>query len=87
MPVKTYRKKPVEVEAVEWTGDDLSEITTWAGAFVEKHPANDNELSVVTDRGAVSAQKGDYIIKGVQGEFYPCAKDVFVATYDAVEAE
>lgn len=85
--MKVYRKKPVEVEAVEWTGSNLDEILEWAGNAVSVHPGNDTELSVVTNHGSTTASAGDYIIKSPADEFYPCTKEVFVATYDVVEEQ
>ncbi|MBM7585840.1 hypothetical protein JOC86_002382 [Bacillus pakistanensis] len=84
-----YRKKPVVIEAVQYNGL-VSEIVDFA---VEEHPDNvfkifnyfDGELFINTLEGKVKANKGDYIIKGVNGEFYPCKPDIFEKTYEIVE--
>lgn len=77
-----YRKKPVVIEAVQWTGRNIAEIEAfmseeiWAWA--------DGRLAVRTLEGLVTARTGDFIIKGVRGEFYPCKPDIFEQTYEAV---
>lgn len=88
MEVKTYRKKPVEIEAIEWTGENLKEII----GFVGDQAMNYSEiidpafvLKIKTLEGEHVASKGDYIIKGVKGEFYPCKPDIFKMTYGLVE--
>ena len=81
--VKKYIKKPVEIEAVQWTGDNLEEIYT----FVGKNNVNDlllkedNELYIKTIEGNMHASINDFIIKGIKGEFYPCKPDIFYNTY------
>lgn len=88
-----YRKKPVEVEAVRWTGKNREEIRTFCthGAFFTP-TRKDTEgrttewrLLIDSTEGIMYAEIGDYIIKGVNGEFYPCKPDVFAKTYEAVE--
>ena len=77
-----YRKKPVEIEAVQWTGGNLEEIEEFAGnslAYIEQH------VIIKTLEGCMRASKGDYIIKGIAGEFYPCKPDIFKATYEEVK--
>lgn len=79
-----YRKKPVIIEAIEWTGTNYEELfelgmdrrTTWVVQ---------GECPIPTLEGTMKAKIGDYIIKGVQGEFYPCKPDIFAATYEKVE--
>lgn len=86
-----YRKKPVVIEAVKWTGDNLREIIDFTGL----HPSankwtwdeyaavvREDGLKIFTLEGSHMATVGDMIIKGVQGEFYPCKPDIFAATYD-----
>lgn len=88
-----YRKKPVVIEAVQWTGDNFEEIKKMLKDADENraiipHPNEDKEvksLLIVTLEGEMRADKGDYIIKGVQGEFYPCKPDIFEQTYEKVE--
>lgn len=77
-----YRKKPVEVDAVQWTGNNVDEIEEFGSLDVW---FNENELYVITLEGTMKASVGDYIIKGVHGEFYPCKPDIFAKTYEEVE--
>lgn len=91
--IKLYRKKPVEIEARQWTGDSGStyEIKWWTeqhhAALYEISPLGDedNTLLIGTLEGNMTVRKGDYIIKGVKGEFYPCREDIFLETYDLVK--
>ena len=75
-----FRKKPVIVEAVQWTGENLDEIEAFAPdcAFYNRT----NGILIDTLEGLMEAKLGDWIIKGVQGEFYPCKPDIFAATYE-----
>jgi hypothetical protein len=82
-----YRKKPVVIEAVEWTGKNFNKIQEFTGSEAEiiKMSSGEAELVIRTLEGRMTATKGDYIIKGVQGEFYPCKPDIFDQTYEKVE--
>ena len=91
---KLYRKKPVVVEAIQWTGNNLHAVTEFRGQQVTPmHPKWDEYTQLVelyglkirTLEGEMSANVGDFIIKGVNGEFYPCKPDIFEKTYEAVE--
>ena len=77
-----YRKKPVIIEAIQWTGKNLSEILNFVGPTATHSDVTG--LTIQTLEGDHHASNGDYIIKGVQGEFYPCKPDIFLATYDKV---
>jgi len=83
MEMPKYRKKPVVVEAVQWTGNNVLQMEEFATTKIEY--TLDNCLLVDTLEGVMKANIGDYIIKGVQGEFYPCKPDIFEATYEVVE--
>ena len=76
-----YRKKPVEVEAIRWDGT-LLELTAFAGEHVLVAPG---EIFIKTLEGNMKLSQGDYVIKGVNGEFYPCKSDIFHKTYERVE--
>lgn len=89
-----YRKKPVVIEAVQWTGENLREIIDFTGLHhsAEKWSWEQYEmivkeegLKIFTLEGAMMASIGDYIINGVKGEFYPCKTDIFEMTYEPVE--
>ena len=75
-----YRKKPVVIEAVRWTGENLLEICNFTGRCGGELIKN-GELYIDTLEGVHHASIGDFIIKGVHGEFYPCKPDIFRKTY------
>lgn len=80
MSVFKATKKPVEIEAILWTGEnflDIEEFTQSTSGMCKRRG-----LVIETLEGDMIAFIGDYIIKGVQGEFYPCRPDTFKATYD-----
>lgn len=84
-----YRKKPVVIEAIQFedTSDILAKLSDFIGkdikvSYCERIPS----LEIETLEGTMKALPGDYIIKGVKGEFYPCKPDIFEQTYDAVGA-
>lgn len=77
-----YRKKPVVIEAVQWSGSNWHMILDFAGG--DNVFTRGAELMVVTLEGTLKADAGDWIIRGVKGEFYPCKPDIFEATYEEV---
>ena len=80
-----FRKRPVVVEAVRWTGNNLSEMHAFMNsARIPWNPlmGNGGALFIKTLEGEMQADAGDWIICGVKGEFYPCKPDIFEATYD-----
>jgi hypothetical protein len=77
MSVAKYTKKPVTIEALQWTGDNRKELFD----FCDQSYMNGDELRIQTLEGSMIASIGDYIIKGVKGEFYPCKPDIFELTY------
>lgn len=93
-----YRKKPVVIDAVLWTGneedlskvfelvdfDKLPEDGVHVGAGIGHVPAL-GTLDIPTLEGTMTADPGDWIIKGIKGEIYPCKPDIFEATYEAVD--
>ena len=80
----TYRKKPVVIDAIHWNGKNVKEFMDFMGW---RNAAHDERAGLVihTLEGNHNAMPGDYIIKGVAGEFYPCKPENFYATYDAVQ--
>ena len=84
-----FRKKPVEIEARRHDGSPAGEadLIEWIGgeARVEHDGGESTNLIIPTLEGDHIANVGDWIIKGVAGEFYPCKPGIFAATYDAVE--
>lgn len=81
-----YRKKPVEIEAIQLTEDNTCEVLTFCNSHNDIVASNDNgTVSIRTLEGTMVANIGDYVIRGVKGEYYPCKPDIFEATYDKVE--
>ena len=79
-----YRKKPVVIEAIEYTTpQSVLEIIEMNGSSTGIINS-DYGLHIDTLEGTMRADKGDYIIKGVNGELYPCKPDIFEKTYEAV---
>ncbi len=90
-----FRKKPIVIEAIQWTGDNLREVINltglhesaehlWTWAQYEQVVAEQG-LKIFTLEGPLMASIDDWIIRGVKGEFYPCKPDIFAATYEAVD--
>lgn len=79
-----YRKKPVEIEAILFDGENFEEIGHFVG-FNGRKVGREGRLEIITLEGVMVANPGDYIIKGVQGEFYPCKPDIFEQTYELVD--
>lgn len=86
-----YRKKPVVIEARRYDGTEASAnaLIDWidqdAPSNDAVHDPNDNAVCIKTLEGVMAASPGDWIIRGVQGEFYPCKPDIFDATYEPAE--
>ncbi len=79
-----YRKKPVEIEAIQWDGENTTEILAFCSDCFS-YKKNDFAVLVInTLEGTMKASIGDYVIKGVKGEFYACKPDIFLLTYDQV---
>lgn len=81
-----YRKKPVVIEAIQWTGKFDRNMSLFVGTNATiSGTAEPFEMLIHTLEGDMRADIGDFIIKGVNGEFYPCKPDIFAKTYEAVE--
>ena len=80
-----YRKKPVVIEAIQWTGHNISDICKFTDRDVN-HLIVGGQLYIATLEGVHRASVGDFIIKGVKGEFYPCKPDIFAQTYEPANA-
>lgn len=78
-----FRKKPVVIEAVQFDGSYESRIKLlkWAGP-VAVYYRHTNALAILTLEGSMTVSPGDWVIRGVAGEFYPCKPDIFEATYE-----
>lgn len=84
-----FRKKPVVIEAIQYTGDNLGEVLQFISAHSDskrKYWAGDGgELCIETLEGTMRASFDDWVIIGITGEVYPCKPDIFEATYEPVE--
>jgi len=91
--VKKYRKKPIVIEASKWSGRTDDPALQWLSTHKDAphhmgwSPGDGNlfELVINTPEGAMTVEIGDWIIKGIEGEFYPCKPDIFQKTYDEVK--
>lgn len=83
MGVKKYVKKPIVIEAIQYTGENTEDVVNF---ITNRHCTilNDKRILINTLEGNIEASPNDYIIKGVQGEFYPCKPDIFKSTYDLI---
>jgi len=85
-----YRKKPVIIEAIQWLGEEsFDELYKFTDAdnnygIVGMKNGRGDIAQITTLEGVMDAQPGDFIIKGVQGEFYLCKTDIFEKTYEKV---
>ena len=103
-----FRKKPVEIEAIQWDGANTTSVINWAqggwgrvgplalngkSIWIKQVVVDPDKFPVVcvwrlvipTLEGDHEASPGDWIIRGVKGEIYPCKPDIFAATYEPVE--
>lgn len=82
MEVKRFRKKPVVIEAIQWTGGNAFQLTKFTDASIKFLTTGDCVISTL--EGDMITLVDDWVIKGIKGEFYPCKPDIFEATYDEV---
>jgi hypothetical protein len=83
-----FRKKPVQIEAVRLGDTNSGRVAAWCGGTLRGGPGGGSAGGTViidTLEGRMVASPGDWVIKGVQGEFYPCKPDIFDATYEPVD--
>jgi hypothetical protein len=83
-----FRKKPVVIEAIRWDGSeestfDVMKFADSPNVFHTMGPGDLEEIEIETLEGRMTASIGDWIIRGVKGELYPCKPDIFEATYEA----
>ena len=81
-----YRKKPVVVEAVQWDGTNVEEISTFTDGKVAWY-YNKRCMYITTPEGRMEVSIDDWIIRGVNGEYYPCKPDVFAKNYEPVSED
>lgn len=93
-----FRKKPIVIESIQWTGRNEMEIADFIGGLTQvRRPTHIHErelddipneaytIIIPTLEGDMTASRMDWIIKGVNGEFYPCKPDIFEKTYEPVD--
>lgn len=83
--MKSYRKKPVVIQAIQWDGSNTLEILEFGDENDCPMSLHEGKLELETLEGVHLANPGDFIIRGVNGELYPCKPDIFFKTYDEVE--
>lgn len=79
--IKSYKKKPVVIEAVQFTGENYKEVEEFVGQPLY---ISYGMVAIPTLEGIMRCKPGNYIIKGVKGEFYPCDKEIFEQTYEEI---
>jgi len=84
--MKKYVKKPVIIEAVQYLTDNHEEVRAFMGAFPFIYEPLDQTISISTLEGDLIVRHGDYVIKGIAGEFYPCKPDIFKDSYTEIDA-
>lgn len=89
MTARLYRKRPVTIEAWQLTEANAYAVSVWCGGMMrfDRHGGQARTVrgvEIETLEGVMCASIGDYVIRGVQGEFYPCKPDIFAATYEPV---
>lgn len=85
--IKTYRKKPVDIQAVQFTRDNYADVWQFTNGMahsftIERKIDGIATCIIPTLEGQHIATEGDYIIRGVEGEFYPCKPGIFEKTYE-----
>lgn len=92
MKVERYQKKPIEVSAVQVTDQNVNDVAAWCGGTAVNMmlpvnpPIHVSEIHIKTLEGIMAAQPGDWVIRGIKGEFYPCRGDIFEITYQHIPA-
>lgn len=85
-----FRKKPVEIEALQFTGKNINETEKFVGKRLRVqnllvYGKDIYSIDIETLEGIMRAEPNDWIIKGVKGEFYPCKPDIFEVTYERIK--
>lgn len=82
-----FRKRPIVIEAIQYNGKNHQEIFLFMNVQCGRHIEweTNNFIEIETLEGVMIADKKDWIIKGINGEFYPCKPDIFEKTYEVVE--
>ena len=85
--MQKFVKKPVVIEAIQYNGINITEVESFVGAKLPSVllSVEDTQLVIPTLEGDMKVSKGDYIIKGIKGEFYPCKPDIFKQSYNMIK--
>jgi hypothetical protein len=89
MKATKWRKRPVVIEAMQFTRESKDRVHNWitCNRYAGHDESGNPTLTIQTLEGDHLARLGDWIIRGVKGEFYPCRDDIFRATYESVTDE
>jgi hypothetical protein len=83
--VRHFRKRPVTIEAMQLTdATSVLDIEEWINSPTTGYQTNPPTIWIKTKEGVMEASTGDWVIKGVEGEFYPCKPEIFAKTYQEV---
>lgn len=82
---KVYKKKPISVSAIELASENVEELKTFVDRVTVLDKGGKLSAKICTLEGDMECVEGDFIITGVQGEMYPCKREIFLQTYDLVE--
>ena len=82
MSIRRYIKKPIVIEAIQYTADNIQDIFDFLG---KKVPYTKEHVIIVTLEGEMKLKKGHYLIKGIEEEFYPCDEKIFKKSYEHVD--
>ena len=85
MAVGKFRKRPLEVEALLWTGHNTADMEAFLESPRNGYFAGNCLLRIQTLEGTMTCLPGNWVVKGIRGEYYPCQAGVFDQTYEAVE--
>lgn len=80
-----YRKKPAVIDAIEWTGSNADEVVEFMKSSYSSIFDDNQNLTIHTLEGDMKANIGDFIIRGVDGEYYPCKPEIFNKTYESCD--
>ena len=80
-----FKKKPVIIEARLFMYENDYDIANWCDGVLHDTGTDTENLTIGTLEGIMTANIGDYVIKGIKGEFYPCKPDIFLASYEALD--
>lgn len=80
-----YRKKPAVIDAIEWIGSNVDEVVEFMKSSYSSIFDDSQNLTIHTLEGDMKANIGDFIIRGVDGEYYPCKPEIFNKTYESCD--